>query len=101
MLTSCCPHVTHYHNQVRLAMRYAGVFQTQELQEHIFSHADQQSLARCARVCKNWTDTCLDNLWAEINIKPDIYDFLSVLGPMGGVSLTFFTYLAIVCTDFF
>lgn len=50
-----------------------------ELRERLFSHADDRSLARCARVCKNWTDTCLEILWDDLS---DIVPLLNVLSPM-------------------
>ena len=60
-------------------MKCNTVFRTDNLREHIFSHADNQSLAQCARVCEEWKDTYLDILWEKLF---DPIPLLAVSGPM-------------------
>ena len=54
------------------------VFKTAELFEHILCHADRLTLARCARVCKLWSEPALDVLWRGLI---DIKKFMEVLCP--------------------
>lgn len=63
IMISLMPHSTltsprRNFNNLMFAMKSDEVFNTGELREcTIFSHSDDRSLTRCARVCKNWTDT--------------------------------------------
>lgn len=52
-----------------------------ELLAMVFSHLDKKSLARCARVCKLWSDTALDILWHDLT---DFRPLLTLLAPMTG-----------------
>lgn len=47
----------------------------------ILSFLDDRSLARSARVCKQWTDVALDILWHTIT---DLRSLLSLLAPLTG-----------------
>lgn len=45
----------------------------------IFSHLDNRSVARAARVCKQWSDVALDTLWYHVT---DFKPLLSLLAPI-------------------
>ena len=59
-------------------MASVRVFRTAELCEHILSYADRSTLARCARVCKLWSEPALDILWRG---RIPIDNFLKILHP--------------------
>lgn len=50
-----------------------------ELLALIFSHLDDRSLSRAARVCRQWADVALDALWHTIS---DLKSLLGLLGPL-------------------
>lgn len=52
-----------------------------ELLALLFSHLDNRSLARAARVCKQWVDVALDALWHTVT---DLRPLLSLLAPLTG-----------------
>ena len=62
------------------------VFKTPELLAHIFSCAEKQTSARCARVCKDWMDAALSAVWVNMS---DIRPLFEILGPMILVSVVF------------
>lgn len=43
------------------------------------SFLPRQDNARCARVCKFWTEAALDEVWREVD---DILDVFRTLGPI-------------------
>lgn len=45
----------------------------------VFSHLDNRSIARAARVCKQWSDVALDTLW---HVVTDFKPLLSLLAPI-------------------
>lgn len=58
------------------------IFCTEELRERVFSYANKKCLSRLARVRKDWTDACLDILWAEVDKNPSVYNLVEILSPM-------------------
>ncbi|KDQ49741.1 hypothetical protein JAAARDRAFT_42577 [Jaapia argillacea MUCL 33604] len=53
------------------------LFSVAELRSLVFSHSKPSTLAACARVCKDWTDSSLDVLWESV----DLCDLLHILAP--------------------
>ena len=58
---------------------YSKVLGTTELRENIFQFSDNATLARCGRVCSQWTDSALGLLWESMI---DIVPLFKVLAPM-------------------
>lgn len=89
MLSSCCLYVSLYPLSMTVLLLVSAmneVFKTPELLAHIFSCAEKQTSARCARVCKDWIDAALNSVWADVT---DIRPLLEILGPMILVSVIF------------
>ena len=55
------------------------VLRIAEIQDRIFSFNEVDDAARCALVCKAWTDVSLDHVW---NTASDIVQLLNILAPL-------------------
>ncbi|KAJ6622858.1 hypothetical protein B0H10DRAFT_2011722 [Mycena sp. CBHHK59/15] len=53
------------------------IFFVLEILETILELADKQTQARCAQVCRRWSDVALNLLWAEISTVRDLFSILS------------------------
>ena len=82
MLSSCRLYVSLYLLSMIVLLRLSimnDVFKTPELIAHIFSCAEKQTSARCARVCKDWMDAALSAVWVDMT---DIRPLFQILGPI-------------------
>ncbi|KLO14237.1 hypothetical protein SCHPADRAFT_927964 [Schizopora paradoxa] len=52
-----------------------------DILKQIFASCDRDDLTRCARTCKNWSDTALDDIWSELRIE-DLEHLFAILVPM-------------------
>ncbi len=54
---------------------------THDILKQAYTFCGDGDLARCAQICKNWTDPALDLIWFELKAK-EFVNLFAILAPL-------------------